>query len=424
MDSNDHNSSNAPSTLPYTINTDGKRDKGFFRFKKFTLRHDLCGMKIGTDALLLAGYASLVVSPYVHHVWNNTPFIVPEHTENPATETQNDNEGSNNNHNNNIETHTTQPSIDDSDTQILNNKEVGENSNDNDSYWPSRILDIGTGSGVISIMLLQTYSKACIDSVDINEGAVRQATYNISQLPDDSWKKRIQVHHTPIQEYQPKPKSGHEMKYDLIVCAPPYFPTDPEIDPCVKEMDEKRRLARHTHSLQMSELVEKVRELITPEKGRFKVILSLPHPATEFLETAKNVGLHCLERVYVRDNPNAKVIRYMDTYYLPIEKIQPSLAAHSSLPPTQKQKPKKGNRDANKDIDVEREFSIHQKSFKEQSHVHRIYTNQYKWLLRDLCVHIFKEDDYYTSQPKFIIKIHEPPHPFRFEYLPCLQYLS
>ncbi len=93
-------------------------------------------MKIGTDALLLAGYASLVVSPYAENVWENTPFVIPEKDEVLTIE----------NHN---------------------------NEDFNDEYWPKRILDIGCGSGVISIMLLQTYSQALVDSVDINIDAIR-----------------------------------------------------------------------------------------------------------------------------------------------------------------------------------------------------------------------------------------------------------
>src|ERR1017187_8250144 len=75
------------------------------------------------------------------------------------------------------------------------------------------ILDIGTGTGVIAIMLAQK-SDANIDAIDIDEKAVQQALQNVNSCP---WKERINVHHTAFQNFS----ANQQKKYDLIVSNPP-----------------------------------------------------------------------------------------------------------------------------------------------------------------------------------------------------------
>jgi len=103
------------------------------------------------------------------------------------------------------------------------------------------ILDIGTGSGIVAIMLAQR-SNSKIDAVEIDDSAYRQSCENFSKTP---WKERLNSFHTSIQEYV---KSGIK-KYDLIVSCPPYFLNS------MKATDKKRNLARHTDSLTFGELL-------------------------------------------------------------------------------------------------------------------------------------------------------------------------
>ena len=77
------------------------------------------------------------------------------------------------------------------------------------------ILDIGTGTGIISLMLAQK-SGARIDAIDIDTNAFIQASENVN---DCAWKDRIDVHHISLQQFTKE--SDH--KYDLIVSNPPYF---------------------------------------------------------------------------------------------------------------------------------------------------------------------------------------------------------
>ena len=77
-----------------------------------------------------------------------------------------------------------------------------------------RILDIGTGSGLIALMLAQRCTDAHIDAIDIDAEAAAQAAENFASSP---WSERLHAHHCSLQEWRP------EEKYHLIVSNPPYF---------------------------------------------------------------------------------------------------------------------------------------------------------------------------------------------------------
>ena len=103
-----------------------------------------------------------------------------------------------------------------------------------------RILDVGTGTGLIALMLAQR-STASLDAIDIDLDACLQARENIAKSP---FANRIQVYQTSLSEYMP----DENIKYDLIVSNPPYF-----ID-SLKCPDTKRNLARHTDTLSLPDL--------------------------------------------------------------------------------------------------------------------------------------------------------------------------
>ncbi len=119
------------------------------------------------------------------------------------------------------------------------------------------ILDIGTGTGIIALMLAQK-SDATIDAIDIDKNAFVQASENIAGC---KWKERIQIHHISLQQY-----STDSPKYDLIVSNPPYF-----VDSS-KASEESRTNARHTDQLPFSDLLNGVLNLLNPT-GSFYVIL-------------------------------------------------------------------------------------------------------------------------------------------------------
>lgn len=120
------------------------------------------------------------------------------------------------------------------------------------------ILDIGTGTGIIALMLAQR-SNAMIDAIDIDNNAFIQATENVAAC---KWKEHIHVHHVSLQQYAQET----DKKYDLIVSNPPYF-----VDSS-KALEESRTNARHTDQLPYDALLKGVLNLLNPN-GKFYVIL-------------------------------------------------------------------------------------------------------------------------------------------------------
>ncbi|MBR5132832.1 MAG: methyltransferase [Alistipes sp.] len=121
----------------------------------------------------------------------------------------------------------------------------------------SRILDIGTGSGLIALMLAQRNAKAEIVALDIDEDATIQAQHNFSLSP---WNSRLSVVHSNITDYM------SDRKFTHIVSNPPYF-----VD-SLHSPNAARTAARHTSSLPFVDIVAAAERLLEPE-GRLSVIL-------------------------------------------------------------------------------------------------------------------------------------------------------
>ena len=184
----------------------------FFSFKKFTVYHDRCAMKVGTDGVLLGA-------------WTNVTFS-------------------------------------------------------------QRILDIGTGTGLIALMLAQRNPKAFITAVDIDEEAVKQAKDNILASP---WKDRIEAVLQDICVV------SSLQTYDTIVSNPPYF-----ID-SLKCPNLQRNTARHTDTLNAASLFGKVAELLT-EDGRFSMIFPAEQ-TEELIQIAEYKGLYPTRHTEVITRP-------------------------------------------------------------------------------------------------------------------------
>lgn len=150
-----------------------------------------------------------------------------------------------------------------------------------------RILDIGTGSGLIALMLAQRASDAVIDAVEMEAQAAEQAAENVQASP---WAGRIQVHQADFLSWTPD--ASH--RYDLIVSNPPFY------DKGVECGTSERELARYNTSLEHEALLRGAAQLIT-EEGSFCVVL--PESAgTAFTEKAQEMGWHIRLRTDVSDN--------------------------------------------------------------------------------------------------------------------------
>jgi tRNA1Val (adenine37-N6)-methyltransferase len=162
----------------------------------------------------------------------------------------------------------------------------------------STILDVGTGTGVIALMLAQK-SSAKITAIDIDKDSTEQALLNVSESP---FKSSIEVQHCSFQELE----KNHKAKFDLIVTNPPYF-----ID--LMSSDETRKLARHRDSLSFDDLINGVITLLDP-KGKFYLIL----PRTEaelFRKMAEARGLYMSKLLRIRtrlekDNEKRQLMQF------------------------------------------------------------------------------------------------------------------
>lgn len=165
-----------------------------------------------------------------------------------------------------------------------------------------RILDIGTGTGLIALMLAQK-SAADIDAIDIDEGAFLQAKENFRISP---WFYRLYIHQESLQEFVEK----CEKKYELIVSNPPYF------HHASKPAGASRSTARHNETLPFCDLIDGVKKLLSPD-GVFAVILPFKE-GMEFLDLAQSRGLFChrLARVKtVADKPEKRLLMEFNHYF-------------------------------------------------------------------------------------------------------------
>lgn len=184
----------------------------FFSFKKFTIHHDRCAMKVGTDGVLLGAWTDVAHSKH--------------------------------------------------------------------------LLDIGSGTGLVALMLAQRCTGE-ITGIEIDKEAVEQSRENVAASP---WKERIEILWQDVRQYTPN------NLYDTIVSNPPYF-----VD-SLKCPDGQRNTARHSDTLDADQLIEKAASLLHPS-GRFSVII--PSDLYErFIQTAASYGLHPSRHTQVITRPS------------------------------------------------------------------------------------------------------------------------
>lgn len=163
------------------------------------------------------------------------------------------------------------------------------------SEMPIKVLDIGTGTGILALMLAQRFTNAHIDAVEIDAEAVLEAQHNFDA---SAWKTKLHLLPSSLQDAQLQ--ASH---YDLIISNPPYYLANASY----KINEDKRRTARYTHSLSHEEILQAVNKLLTPE-GKFYVIL--PSEVTEkFSEMADANSLFLVWQMNVRMTPLAAISR-------------------------------------------------------------------------------------------------------------------
>lgn len=194
----------------------------YFQFKQFTVWHDKCAMKVGTDGVLLGAWTSV------------------QHSR--------------------------------------------------------RILDIGTGTGLVALMLAQR-SQSAITALEIDSQAAVQATENVGRSP---WRDRVEVVVADFKQYRP------DTQFDVIVSNPPYF-----VD-SMKCPDNQRSIARHNNELTYDDLLCGVSVLLSPD-GAFTLVIPTD-AADRVKDIAQTYCLYPAQQLDVITKPGGTPKRTLITF--------------------------------------------------------------------------------------------------------------
>jgi tRNA1Val (adenine37-N6)-methyltransferase len=158
------------------------------------------------------------------------------------------------------------------------------------------ILDIGTGTGLLALMLAQR-ADAKIDAVEIEESAYSQAVSNVSE---SKFKDKITVYHKNIKSY------SSPNDYDLIISNPPFYQKS------LKSPDSQTNKALHAVDLTFDELIESVIRLLKPD-GRFVVLLP-PFEVEKLIDIAQKKELYLSKKILIRHDESKPIFRIIATF--------------------------------------------------------------------------------------------------------------
>lgn len=155
-------------------------------------------------------------------------------------------------------------------------------------HEPIRILDIGTGTGLLSLMIAQKNVETIIDALEIDTDACLQATENITASP---FRERIKVLHGDAREF------NAQNKYDVIISNPPFYINE------LKSGNIKKDTAHHSSELELDDLLDVIKRNINTTTGKFFLLLPYKRHA-EIIYLLKNKGAHLLKETLVRQSIN------------------------------------------------------------------------------------------------------------------------
>ncbi len=172
------------------------------------------------------------------------------------------------------------------------------------TFHPQRILDIGTGTGLLALMKAQQ-TEAKIDGIEIDETAFQQAKVNFENSP---WANRLSAIHVDLLEFKPK------HLYDQIICNPPFFQ-----DNQLGNNSQKNR-AIHNSSLSFDDLATSISRLLNPESG----IVSVLYPDYEmgvFSQKMEERGFYTVADVQIHNQVDKPIFRRAKSF----SRIKPDL---------------------------------------------------------------------------------------------------
>ncbi len=163
--------------------------------------------------------------------------------------------------------------------------------------YPDTILDIGSGTGVISLMLAQRCNATTIEAIEIDELAYEQSVENFER---SDWGDRLFCYHGDFNELIEEIQEEEET-YDLIISNPPFYTDD------YKSEDESRNKARFSESLPFNQLIEGTSKILS-NQGIFAIIIPFKEEQN-FVDLAKENNLHLKRVCHVKGNSNTEIKR-------------------------------------------------------------------------------------------------------------------
>ncbi|TDR24266.1 tRNA1Val (adenine37-N6)-methyltransferase [Flavobacterium cheniae] len=159
---------------------------------------------------------------------------------------------------------------------------------------PYNVLDIGAGTGILSLMLAQRSNAEQIDAIEIDEDAYEQCVENFEASP---WGDKLFCFHAGLDEFVDEP----EDEYDLIISNPPFYTDDYKTD------NTSRDLARFEDALPFEELIEAA-ALLLSDNGIFSVIIPFKEEE-RFVSMCKELDLFPLKITRVKGTPTSEIKR-------------------------------------------------------------------------------------------------------------------
>lgn len=167
------------------------------------------------------------------------------------------------------------------------------------------VLDIGAGTGLLSLMLAQRNSSVAIDAIELDEAAAEQAKENVAASP---WTERINVMQGDVKHYP------FATKYDMVICNPPFFINS------LQSEEAQRNNARHDVTLGQQDLLEVIGKCTTAEGYAVIMLPPVEHAAWQQL-CGKN-GWHLVQKLEVQPRAGKEVNRIVGVYSRLKEELQ------------------------------------------------------------------------------------------------------
>lgn len=162
-------------------------------------------------------------------------------------------------------------------------------------HHPFSVLDIGSGTGILALMLAQRSHAEQIDAIEIDENAFEQCVDNFENSP---WNDRLFCFHASLDDFM---EDLEDEEYDLIVSNPPFYSED------YKTENESRDLARFQDALPFEDLIEAASVLLS-ENGIFSVIIPFKEEE-RFIALAKECNLFPFKITRVKGTPTTEIKR-------------------------------------------------------------------------------------------------------------------